>query len=85
MAPSINYEDIWSHVVGNIEPMGSKALFNELGILLHFDGRVARVGFKSKPLFPMAQGKLENLEKSFTEYAGNNVVVSLEFARDVPF
>jgi DNA polymerase-3 subunit gamma/tau len=52
------------------------------GSLLFFDGVVARVGISSRPLFKMAQGRVENVEAAFQKVLNQKVQVSLEVLPD---
>ncbi|PZO39750.1 MAG: hypothetical protein DCF21_16855 [Leptolyngbya sp.] len=52
------------------------------GSLLFYDGVVARVGISSKPLFKMAQGRVDNVEAAFEMVLGQKVQVSLEVLPD---
>jgi hypothetical protein len=69
---------IWEDVVSIIKPLGTRALMHQQGSLLFFDGFNARVGIGSKPLFRMAQGRIENIEEAFQEIFKKKIDVSLE-------
>ncbi|MEO1070205.1 MAG: hypothetical protein AAFW95_13990, partial [Cyanobacteria bacterium J06638_6] len=73
---------LWLQVIAVLEPLGTRALMQQQGSLLFFDGVVARVGISSKPLFKMAQGRIENVEAAFQTVLGQKVQVSLEVLPD---
>lgn len=63
--------------------MGTRALMQQQGLLLSYDGQVARIGIKSKPLFKMAQGRVTNIETAFQALLNQPVKVTLEVAEGV--
>lgn len=73
-------ETIWLQLTGHVQPMGTRALMQQQGHLLSYNGKVARVGIKSKPLFKMAQGRVANIEAAFQSLFGTAVRVTLEVA-----
>jgi DNA polymerase-3 subunit gamma/tau len=73
---------LWLQVIAVLEPLGTRALMQQQGSLLFFDGVVARVGISSKPLFKMAQGRIDNVEAAFQTVLGQKVQVSLEVLPD---
>ena len=73
----------WAQVITHLQPMGTRALLQQQGHLIHYDGRVARIGIKSKPLFKMAQGRVANIEAAFEQLFSQPVKVTLEVA-DAP-
>jgi DNA polymerase-3 subunit gamma/tau len=73
---------LWAQVIAVLEPLGTRALMLQQGSLVFFDGTVARVGISSRPLFKMAQGRVENVEAAFQKVLNRKVVVSLEVLPD---
>ncbi|QQE63849.1 hypothetical protein GFS31_05200 [Leptolyngbya sp. BL0902] len=73
---------LWAQVIAVLEPLGTRALMLQQGNLVFFDGTVARVGISSRPLFKMAQGRVENVEAAFQKVLNRKVVVSLEVLPD---
>ncbi len=73
---------LWAQVIAVLEPLGTRALMLQQGSLVFFDGTVARVGISSRPLFKMAQGRVENVEAAFQKVLNRKVVVSLEVMPD---
>ncbi|MFH7242514.1 MAG: DNA polymerase III subunit gamma/tau [Spirulina sp.] len=73
---------LWAQVIAVLEPLGTRALMLQQGSLVFFDGSVARVGISSRPLFKMAQGRVENVEAAFQKVLNRKVVVSLEVLPD---
>ena len=73
---------LWTQVIAVLEPLGTRALMLQQGSLVFFDGTVARVGISSRPLFKMAQGRVENVEAAFQKVLNRKVVVSLEVLPD---
>jgi DNA polymerase-3 subunit gamma/tau len=71
---------LWTQIIGHIQPMGTRALIQQQGHLIVYDGQSARIGIKSKPLFKMAQGKLSNIEAAFQAVINQPVKVTLEVA-----
>lgn len=80
--PSPNLGQLWLQVIAVLEPLGTRALMQQQGSLLFFDGVVARVGISSRPLFKMAQGRVENVEAAFQQVLNHRVQVSLEVLPD---
>ncbi|MBW4463072.1 MAG: DNA polymerase III subunit gamma/tau [Nodosilinea sp. WJT8-NPBG4] len=80
--PSPNLGQLWLQVIAVLEPLGTRALMQQQGNLLFFDGVVARVGISSRPLFKMAQGRVENVEAAFQQVLNHKVQVSLEVLPD---
>ena len=80
--PAPNLEQLWIQVIAVLEPLGTRALMQQQGSLLFFDGVVARVGISSRPLFKMAQGRVDNVEAAFHKVLGQKVQVSLEVLPD---
>lgn len=74
---------IWAQVIGCLQPMGTRALLQQQGHLISYNGQVARIGIKSKPLFKMAQGRIANIEAAFEQLYHQSVKVTLEVA-DAP-
>lgn len=75
---SPNLPQLWDQVVAVLQPMGTRALMQQQGNLLSFNGHVARVGINSQPLFKMAQGRVANIEEAFYQVLQQKVKVSLE-------
>jgi DNA polymerase-3 subunit gamma/tau len=77
-----NLDQLWLQVIAVLEPLGTRALMQQQGSLLFFDGTVARIGISSRPLFKMAQGRVENVEVAFQKVLQQKVMVSLEVLPD---
>ncbi|MGF1568643.1 MAG: DNA polymerase III subunit gamma/tau [Nodosilinea sp.] len=75
-------EQLWNQVIAVLQPLGTRALMQQQGSLLFFDGVVARVGISSRPLFKMAQGRVDNVEAAFLQVLEKKVQVSLEVLPD---
>lgn len=73
---------LWAQVIAVLEPLGTRALMLQQGSLIFFDGTVARVGISSRPLFKMAQGRVENVEAAFQKVLQKKIMVSLEVLAD---
>ncbi|WP_035990901.1 DNA polymerase III subunit gamma/tau [Leptolyngbya sp. KIOST-1] len=82
IATDANLPELWLRVIATLEPLGTRALMQQQGSLLLYDGVVARVGISSKPLFKMAQGRIANIEAAFQKVTGQSVQVSLEVLPD---
>ncbi|PSR17509.1 DNA polymerase III subunit gamma/tau, partial [filamentous cyanobacterium CCP3] len=80
--PMPNLDQTWLQVIAVLEPLGTRALMQQQGSLLFYDGVVARVGISSRPLFKMAQGRVENVEAAFQKVLNQKVQVSLEVLPD---
>ena len=80
--PDGNLADLWIRIIAVLEPLGTRALMQQQGSLLFYDGVVARVGISSRPLFKMAQGRIDNVEAAFHKVLGQKVQVSLEVLPD---
>lgn len=81
-AGRINLNQLWQQVLAALQPLGTRALMQQQGSLLSFDGTAARIGISSKPLFKMAQGRVPNVEEAFQQVLQQKVVVSLEVLPD---
>jgi len=75
-------EPTWVRVIAVLEPLGTRALMQQQGSLLFLDQAVARVGINSRPLFKMAQGRVDNIAAAFEKVLGRKVQVSLEVLPD---
>lgn len=78
--PAANLVQLWQRVVAVLQPLGTRALLQQQGRLLAFNGQVARIGITSQPLFKMAQGRITNIEEAFELVYQQKVKVSLEVA-----
>jgi DNA polymerase-3 subunit gamma/tau len=74
-----NLGQIWQQIIAHLHPL-SKALLNEHGRLLGFDGQEVRIGISSDKLVKIAQNQVKNIEKAFTEVFQQKVRVRLEVA-----
>jgi DNA polymerase-3 subunit gamma/tau len=83
-APTADLAQAWAQVVAQLHPLGTRALMQQQGLLLSFDGPTARIGIRSKPLFKMAQGRVANIETAFQQVFQHPVKVSLEVAESAP-
>ncbi|NER78487.1 MAG: DNA polymerase III subunit gamma/tau [Leptolyngbya sp. SIO1D8] len=81
--PEVDLGQIWAQVIGYVQPLGTRALLQQQGHLLSYDGQVAHIGIKSRPLFKMAQGRVVNIETAFQQLFSRSVKVTLEVA-DAP-
>jgi DNA polymerase-3 subunit gamma/tau len=77
-----NLNQIWQQIIAHLHPL-SKALLNEHGQLLAFDGQEAQIGISSDKLVKIAQNQLKNIEKAFVDVFHQKVRVSLEVAGPV--
>jgi DNA polymerase-3 subunit gamma/tau len=75
---------VWAQVVGRLHPLGTRALMQQQGHLLSFEGQAARIGIKSQPLFKMAKGRVANIEAAFEQVFQKPVTVTLEVAELPP-
>lgn len=75
---------LWAQIIAQVKPMGTRALLQQQGHLISYDGRAARVGIKSEKLLKMAQSKLPNIEAAFQQLLNQPVRVSLEVAAAPP-
>jgi hypothetical protein len=71
-------EQVWQEVIFHISFRGTQVLLQQQACLLAFNGREARIGIKSQPLFQMAKKQLPKIEKAFEAVYGRKVLVSLE-------
>lgn len=69
---------LWNTVLANITRLGTRALLQQYGCLLGFDGRMARIGIKTKNLMGIAQSKQTDIEEAFQKVHGTKVMISLE-------
>jgi hypothetical protein len=77
-------EEIWDSIISEISPLGTRALMQQQGHLLSFDGSHARIGIESKPLFKMAQGRIRNVEEAFKAVFKEVITISLEVIEAKP-
>jgi len=75
---------LWAQVIAQVKPMGTRALLQQQGHLINYDGKAARVGIRSDKLLKMAQSKLPNIEAAFQQLLNQPVKVSLEVAGAPP-
>lgn len=71
---------LWTQIIAQVKPLGTRALLQQQGHLISYDGQAARVGIKSDKLLKMAQSKLPNIEAAFQQLLSQPVKVSLEVA-----
>jgi len=74
---------LWAQIIAQVKPLGTRALLQQQGHLISYDGKAARVGIKSEKLLKMAQSKLPNIEAAFQQLLSQSVKVFLEVA-DAP-
>ena len=74
----IDLVELWKKVISVLEPLGARAIMQQQGHLLSFDGNIARVGINSGPLFQMASGRISNVETAFQKILGHTVKVHLD-------
>lgn len=77
-----NLNQIWQQIIAHLHPL-SKALLNEHGQLLGFNGQEAQIGISSDKLVKIAQNQLKNIEKAFADVFHQQVRVTLEVAGPV--
>lgn len=75
---------LWQKVVAVLQPLGTRALMQQQGSLLAFNGHTARIGINSQPLYKMAQGRIPNVEEAFQLVLQQKVRVILEVATEGP-
>lgn len=71
-------EQVWQEVISHISFRGTQVLLQQHACLLAFDGREARIGIKSQPLFQMAKKQLPKIEEVFEALHQRKVLVGLE-------
>lgn len=76
-------DQIWRQVVSHLHPL-SKALLNDYGRLLMFDGQTARIGISTEKLLKIAQNQSKNIEKAFLGVFQQTVKISLEVSSIAP-
>ncbi|MDB9529417.1 DNA polymerase III subunit gamma/tau [Oscillatoria sp. CS-180] len=84
IAPTADLAAIWAQVISQMRPMGTRAMMQQQGHLISYDGTSARIGIKSKPLFKMAKGRVANIEAAFEQISNQKVTVTLEVAEAPP-
>ena len=75
---AIDLEQVWQDVIAQIKFRGTQVLLQQQSFLLAFDGREARIGIKSQPLFQMAKKQLSNIETAFEAVYQQKIRISLE-------
>ena len=83
-APAQNLDELWRHILGQIEPRSTQALLGQQCRLVSFQGKQACISVKAQPLFKMAQARLPNVEAAFEQVVGSAVKVSLVVAAETP-
>ncbi|HEY9626591.1 MAG TPA: DNA polymerase III subunit gamma/tau [Coleofasciculaceae cyanobacterium] len=73
--PAIDLIQVWERLIANLQPPGTQMLLRQQGQLIAFDGRQAKVGFKSQQLFKMAIDRVPNMEAAFEKIYGHKVRV----------
>jgi DNA polymerase III subunit gamma/tau len=74
----VDLAEIWQQVLSQVQPYSTQIMLRQQCYLLAFNGREARVGTKSQPLFKMAKDRLPNVEAAFAKCFQNTIRVSLE-------
>ncbi|MBW4661909.1 MAG: DNA polymerase III subunit gamma/tau [Drouetiella hepatica Uher 2000/2452] len=75
ISPALDLIQFWDQLVANLHPPGTQMLLRQQGHLIAFDGKQARVGFKSQQLFKMAIERVPNMEAAFEKICGHKVRV----------
>jgi len=73
--PVLDLIRVWDNLIANLHPPGTQMLLRQQGQLIAFDGRQARVGFKSQQLFKMAIDRVPNMEAAFEKIYGHKIRV----------
>lgn len=81
---SADMATVWAQIITHLRPMGTRAMMQQQGHLISYDGKSARIGIKSQPLFKMAKGRISNIEAAFKEIFNQTVTVSIEVAAPPP-
>lgn len=76
--------ELWGRVIAAIDLPGLRVLMRRQGKLIGIEGSVVRVAINSRPLFKLAQGRVESLEAAFKTVLGHEVQVDMEFLSDTP-
>ncbi|WP_071590631.1 DNA polymerase III subunit gamma/tau [Gloeocapsa sp. PCC 73106] len=79
-AESYSNSETWQKILQNLEPPTTRALLIQQGVLINFDGAIARVGISSEKLLKLHKGKIANLEAAFSQTFGRSIKVTLEVA-----
>ena len=74
-------ESVWLQMLANLEPVSTRAMLNQMGHLIEFDGATARIGFKSPVWYKNAQALLPKLTAAFQEAFKCEVQVNLELVK----
>jgi DNA polymerase III subunit gamma/tau len=81
LPPTLSFgtlDELWEKILAALNPRGTQMLMSQQGVLLDFDGVVAKVGFRSASLQKMAQERIPNLERAFEAVFQRPIKVSLE-------
>jgi hypothetical protein len=73
-------EQAWRQVTAQLNPLGTRVLFQRHGVLESFDGPTATVLFNSDPLLGIALTRVENVETAFETVFQHPVKVSIKNA-----
>lgn len=71
-------QEIWQQVITLVQPVTTRALFQQQARLIEFDGAIARVGISTEKLLKLHQGKIANLEAAFFTLFQRKVKVVME-------
>ena len=74
-------ESVWLQMLANLEPVSTRAMLNQMGHLIAFDGTTARIGFKSLVWYKNAQALLPKLTAAFQDTFKCEVQVNLELVK----
>ncbi|PZO42035.1 MAG: hypothetical protein DCF17_09550 [Shackletoniella antarctica] len=70
--------ELWGKVILALEPQGTRALMQQQGNLLFFNGNTAWVEISSRLLLRMAKNRVPHVESAFKEVLGHEVKVHIE-------
>ncbi|MGG6296703.1 DNA polymerase III subunit gamma/tau [Leptolyngbya sp. AN02str] len=77
-AASVNLDQTWQEVLSLVQPFSTQTMLRQQCRLLAFNGKEARIGTMSQPLFKMVRDRMPNIETAFKTLCQQPVQVSLE-------
>ena len=70
----------WQQVLAHLQPNSTQALLRQMGHLIEFNGKVARIGMRSKAWCNQAKAYVPNIKAAFKATFNQEVEVKLELA-----
>ncbi len=80
LSTSADMTEIWERVLSLVQPNATQQLYRQQVSLLTFDGQLAVIAVRSKPIYGLVATKITNLEKAFEVLFNKTIKVKLQIS-----